>query len=356
MDAIKPTKPSIYYVVQGRRTENDSDYIEHVFMNLNPLEARERAFSYLEYYIQLLQQGKKIFFKLKDKLFEEEIKLERLNNYTVLFSENNFGIDGIAIYMVVNEPIEYMGKLDTVEDRYLIYAVQNLTEDKINNIKHSLIREYSYYRHAKIETSINEDEVNFTSNKKLKLCFQSNIVYTILKTPFDFYFAKIKTDDDNLFYKNVAYDFKVINLKKTTFISKLDWHIIRVHVASLINTKGGNVYLGKYVDGKIINCIQGKKISETTNLLKKNILPYFKNQKYYISFRFVTINKVIIPIIIVNHPYKKFSFYDNITSNNFYYRTKKGLKIISETSKIAEYVIKNGEYKLSDLADILDKL
>lgn len=356
MHTNKSLKPSIYYVVQGRKTENDSDYIEHVFMNVNPLEARERAFSYLEYYIQLLQQGKKIFFKQKDEIVNDEIKLEYLNKYSVSFTENNFGIDGIAIYMVVNEPIDYMEKLDNFEDRYLIYAVQNLTEEKINNIKHSLIREYGYYRHAKIDTSIDESEVNFISNNNSNNCFQSNIVYTTLKTPFDFYFAKIKIDDDNLFYKKVAYDFKVINLKTTTFISKLDWHTIRVHVASLINTKGGNVYLGKYVNGKIINCIQGKNISEATNLLKKNILPFFKSQKYYITFRFVKINQVLIPIIIVKQPYKNFSFYDNITNNNFYYRTKNGLNIISETSKIADYVINKSEYKLSDLNDILDQL
>lgn len=152
-------KPSIYYIVQGRRAENDSDYIEHSFMNVNPLEARERAFAYLEYYVQLLQQGKKIVFKEKDKVVEEQIKLDYFNNYSVSFTENNFGINGISIYMVVNKPIEFMDKLDNVEDRYLIYSVQNLTEGKIETLKNSLIREYAYYKNAKIDTSKEEDEV-----------------------------------------------------------------------------------------------------------------------------------------------------------------------------------------------------
>ena len=349
-------KPSIYYIVQGRRAENDSDYIEHSFMNVNPLEARERAFAYLEYYVQLLQQGKKIVFKEKDKVVEEQIKLDYFNNYSVSFTENNFGLDGIAIYMVVNKPIEYMDKLDNVEDRYLIYSVQNLTEGKIETLKNSLIREYGYYKNAKIDTSKEEDEVKLFSRKKSKLGFNSMLVFKIIKTPFDFYFAKIKIDDSNLFCTKVANDFKVINLKNTTFISKLDWHSVRVHVASLLNTNDGNVYLGKFVNGKIINCLQGKNISETTNLLKQNILPFFQKQKHYISFRFVKINNVIIPIIIVKQSYKNFSFYDNNNNNNFYFRNNKGLQKLNQTEKIAEYVVKNGEYRLSDLANILDKL
>ena len=79
-------------------------------------------------------------------------------------------------------------------------------------------------------------------------------------------------------------------------------------------------------------------------------------QKHYISFRFVKINNVIIPIIIVKQSYKNFSFYDNNNNNNFYFRNNKGLQKMNQTEKIAEYVIKNGEYRLSDLANILDKL
>jgi hypothetical protein len=356
MHANKLVKPAIYYVVQGRSTENDSNYIEHCFMELNPLEARKRAFSYLEYYVQLLQQGKKIFFKEKDKVVEDEIKLEYINNYSVSFAENNFGLDGIAIYMVVNEPIEYMGKVDNVEDRFLIYSIQNLTEEKIENTKQSLIREYGYYIFSKIETFNYEDNLDIVSRKKTKMLNETIYNYTIIKTPFDFYFAKIKIDDSNLFCSKVAYDFKIINLINTTFISKLDWHTIRIHITSLINTDGGNVYLGKYVNGKIINCLHSKSITEITNLLKQNILPFFPKNKNFISFRFVKINKVLIPIIIIKRYYNNYSFYDNITNNNFYYRTKNGLSIMNETEKIAEYVLKNGEYKLSDLNDILEQL
>jgi hypothetical protein len=128
--------------------------------------------------------------------------------------------------MVVNKPIEFMDKLDNVEDRYLIYSVQNLTEGKIETLKNSLIREYAYYKNAKIDTSKEEDEVKSFSRKKSKLGFNSMLVFKIIKTPFDFYFAKIKIDDSYLFCTKVANDFKVINLKNTTFVSKLDWHSV----------------------------------------------------------------------------------------------------------------------------------
>ncbi|MFY8187672.1 MAG: RNA-binding domain-containing protein [Flavobacterium sp.] len=352
----KLVKPPVYYVVQGRATNNDSDYIEQTFANINPLEARERAFSYLEYYVQLLHQGKKIMFKENDKLVNDEIKLEYLNNYKVTFAEDNFGIDGIAIYMVVNDPIDYMNKLDNVNDRFLIYSVQNLDEEKIETLKHSLIREYGYYRNSKIDTSRFESEVSIISKSKPKIGKPTEHVYTILETPFNFFFAKVQIANSDHFCEKVLHDFKVIQLKNTTFISKLNWHTIRIHIASMLNTEGGNVYLGKYSNGKIINCVEGRKIEEIKKQLKNNILPFFKDHKNYISFRFVKINQVIIPIVVVRQPIKNFCFYDNENNNNFYYRNNKGLNKMTETAKIAEYVIQNGTFKTSDYDQFLNLL
>ena len=105
-------QPAIYYVIQGRKLENDSTYIEHTFMDINPEIARQRAFDYLEYYVQLLQQGKQLFFRENEKLVKNEVSLNDIQNATVSFAENNVGIDGIAMYMVVKEPILYMNILD----------------------------------------------------------------------------------------------------------------------------------------------------------------------------------------------------------------------------------------------------
>lgn len=267
--------PAIYYVVQGRATENNTDYIEYAFMDINPLNARERAFSYLEYYVQLLHQGKKISFKDKPNVVDREIKLEYFNNNTVSFSENNFGSDGIAIYMVVKEPIEYMDKTDNLEDRFLIYCVQDLSEIKIETIKKSLIREYGYYRYSKIDTSKIEISISFLKKAKSKMSYQTKLTYTTLKTPFNDFFSIVKSDNSDVFNAKVVQDFKVIDLKTTTFISKLDWHTIRVHVASFLNTDGGKVYLGKFINNQMINCIEETSISKCTALLKKNISPYF---------------------------------------------------------------------------------
>jgi hypothetical protein len=356
MNKKKLVKPAVYYVVQGRATNNDSDYIEHTFLNINPFEARERAFSYLEYYVQLLHQGKKIMFKENDELVNDEINLEYLNNYKVTFAEDNFGLDGIAIYMVVNDPIDYMNKLDKVNDRFLIYSVQNLNEEKIETLKHSLIREYGYYRNSKIDTSRFESEVSIISKCKPKIGKPTEHVYTILETPFNFFFAKIQVANSNQFCEKVLNDFKVIQLKNTTFISKLNWHTIRIHIASMLNTEGGNVYLGKYTNGKIINCLEERKIEETKNKLIINIIPFFKDHKDYISFKFVKINQVIIPIVVVQQPLKNFCFYDKENNNSFYYRNNKGLNKMTETAKIAEYVIQNGTFKTSDYDQFLNFL
>lgn len=356
METKTSSKPAIYYVVQGRAKDNDTNYIEQVFIEINPLNARERAFSYLEYYVQLLHQGKKIFFKEKEKEIGDEIKLECLNNYTVSFAENNFGLNGIAIYMVVNEPIQYMDKLDQIEDRYLIYSIQNVTGNTIESIKHSLIREYGYYRNSKIDTSKMEDSVSLISKSKSKLSFQSNSVFTILKTPFDFFFARFKMNEIASYNERVAKDFEVVNLKKTTFISKLDWHTIRLHITSFLNTEGGKIYLGKVSNKQIINCLNEASVAKCSNLLKKNILTHFPKHKHLLSFRFVKINKVLVPIIEVEVPYRSFCFYDNATNNNFYFRTNKGFAKINETEKIAEYILKNNERSSLWISDMLDNL
>jgi hypothetical protein len=59
-----------------------------------------------------------------------------------------------------------------------------------------------------------------------------------------------------------------------------------------------------------------------------------------LSFRFVKINNVLVPIIEVKGFNKIFCFYDNVPKNNFYFRNKKGLQTINETEKIAEYILR----------------
>lgn len=357
METNNSIAPLIHYVIQGRSIENDNNYIEHKFIDINPLEARIKAFSHLEYYVQLLHQGKKIFFKEKEKIINEEILLENINNYDISFAENNFGLNGIAIYMVVNRQRKILNKIfDFKEERHLIYSIQNLSEYNLENIKHALIQEFRYYNQLNISTSNNQDELTLINFPGSESIFDNNVIYKILKTPINFYFIALKTYQSHLFREQVERDFKVIDLRITTFISKLDWHIINLHIASFLNTDGGKIYLGKLVKNQIVNCIDTTSISICNQLLRKNILKNFPKHKHLLSFKFVKINKVLVPVIEVKFSHRMFSFYNNNESNNFYVRTKKGLEIINETEKIAEYVLKNGEYNLSDLTDILDKL
>lgn len=356
METNNDNYPAIYYVIQGRATENDNNYIEHSFMDINPLVARERAFSYLEYYVQLLHQGKKLFFREKESLVNKQIELDNIHNYNITFAENNFGLDGIAVYMVVNKPIKYMEITDKKEERYLIYSIKNLTETNFETIKNGLIREYGYYRNSNIETKKFEDELIIMNDSKSNYYKNQNIVYTILKTPINFVFTASKINDSKFFLENVLHDFKVIDLQKTTFISKLNWHIIKMHIASFINTNGGRVYLGKFINKQIMNCIEETSLAKCNQILKSNIFPDFLKHKHFLSFRYVTINKVFVPIIEVKSSNRNLSFYNNNSNNSFYYRTKKGLEVMNDTQKIAEYVIKNSETSQFNLDEILDKL
>lgn len=347
--------PAIYYVIQGRKLENDSTYIEHTFMDINPEIARQRAFDYLEYYVQLLQQGKQLFFRENEKLVKNEVSLNDIQNATVSFAENNVGIDGIAMYMVVKEPILYMNILDKKEDRFLIYAIKNLSESDIETTKKSLIREYGYYKYMQIDTSKTEDEVQLIS-KSQKKGFGQNLVYTTLQTPFEFRFADINTKSKQIFRNNINQELKNINLQKSAFITDLDYHNIRIQIASLFNSKGGNVFLCNFNKGIIQPFFDNKSIASITTLIKKEIFSYFPNHKYFLQIHFVRINNVLVPIIEVKIFYNKPCFYDNDIDNSFYYRTEKGLKIISKTEDIVSYITENIVNNKKALNDLLDSL
>jgi Putative DNA-binding domain len=339
--------PEIYYVVQGRSLDDSNEYITHSFIEPNPLEARQRAFSYLEYYVQLLHQGKKIFFKEKDEIINDTVFLKNISSYDISFAENNIGLDGIAVYMVVNLGI-ISKKTENNVEKHLIYSIKNLNEENLENIKYNLIKEFIFYQKSNIDTV--KEQVSIELKNEINSC------YKILRTPTNFFFTALKTYESNSFNELIVKDFKVVDLLKTTFISKLDWHIINIHIASFLNTDGGRIYLGKFTKNKIINSFNESSIEKCTQLLKENIALHFPNHKNFLSFRFVKINNVLVPIIEICRLNRKFSFYNNQTNNNFYIRTKNGIKTMNETEKIVEYTFKNSVFRLSDLNEILDML
>lgn len=348
-------QPAIYYVIQGRKMENDSTYIEHFFMDSSPEISRQRAFDYLEYYVQLLQQGKQLFFRENEKLVKNEIFLRDIQNSTVSFAENNIGIDGIAMYMVVNKPILYMNVLDKKEDRFLIYAIKNLSENDIETTKKSLIREYGYYKYLQIDTSKMEDVVQLIS-KSPKKAFNQNLVYTILQTPFEFRFADNNTKSEQIFRNIVNHDLKNINLQKSAFIFDLDYHNIRIQIASLLNSKGGKVFLCSFKKRIILPLFENQSNTSITTLIKKEIFSYFPKHKYFLKIHFVKINTVLVPIIEVKIFYNKPCFYNNSIENSFYYRTEKGLKTINKTEEIVYYITENIVNNKKALNDLLDSL
>ncbi|QRE33535.1 hypothetical protein H0I49_03195 [Flavobacterium psychrophilum] len=348
--------PAVYYVIQGRALNNDSTYIEHTFMDINPYEARIRAFSYLEYYVQLLQQGKKIFFRENDKMVNTEIKLTEIQNYEISFSENNIGLDGLALYMVINKPITAKDKTDKKEESYLIHAIKNLSSQSIETIKNSLIREYLYYRYFKEETSNIEDQVSLLKKTQKTGFNQPNEFYHILKTPFDFTLADFHSKINQNFRQNISKELRQNNKLKTAFVSNLDYHNIRIQMASLLNTKGGKLFLCNFKNGHILPLFEDKTIFAIKALLKKEIFAYFKKYKNLFTIHFVKINSVLVPIMEVKTVYNQPCYYGNNENNNFYYRTENGLKVMNDTESIVNYIsntILNNKEALDNLLESL---
>lgn len=103
--------PDFYYLVQGRDTTNSNNYIEQCFANINPFDARRRAFDYIEYLIQLLQKDNKLqFLDRNDVIQKNEVQLENINRFKVFYSENNVSQNGIALYLVLNKNMSFIKK------------------------------------------------------------------------------------------------------------------------------------------------------------------------------------------------------------------------------------------------------
>ncbi len=148
-----------------RSSENPHDFIEinEIFQDDNPIEARERAFTVCQNYIDVLLQSigeeyeshEKARVALKKFLEEKEkpSKLTALMNNVgeeeeALFKIENDFDKGISLYMVMSDSKTFItleGEL-IYEDKILIHDLNSELTGIRDHIKKSLIKEFEMYK------------------------------------------------------------------------------------------------------------------------------------------------------------------------------------------------------------------
>lgn len=350
MEKTISNQPLIYYLIQGTSSRNKKSVFNEKFVHDNPLIARKMAFDYFEYNIQLTKENQKeqVTKKIKSKYI-----LDDSNNFIVLKSEQNLSNNGVCLYFVVSNTVIFENKNIQSDNFFLLHVEQAFTDGIVIEMKNALIREISMYQYLNINPTFNESII--------KINFKSAVDFlpdekAIIKTPFDFKRADFNTFLKNLFDCKILVYLNKINHLKSSFINVLDWHNIRIHVSSFLNTNSGYIFLGNIKNTNIVTSIfDGRSLTEITNDLHENISNHFPKHQNYFSFEFITINNALI-IIIVFKTYVTPCYYNNETNNNFYYRDRNGINSMNKTSQIVSYVNNQNSRNVKNIQNIINNL
>jgi len=163
---------------------------EEKFINENPIIAREYAFYFYKNYATILEAHQQLSYKpLKDTpLLSNEnfggIVIEKYSVVDVKYEQPELFDKGIAIYMVVQNPITYRRKTDQKGERFLIHGIWNFDTPDIKNFTAGLIREFGYYENFNYNRAGYDEVVDFLNLDFLKRDFEKTKLHTILSTPF----------------------------------------------------------------------------------------------------------------------------------------------------------------------------
>lgn len=356
METTISNYPLIYYIVKGKSANENNNFFEKEFLDLNPMIARKKAFDYFEYNVHLPNQSKIAASDENLETIKSEFILDKHNKFSVAINEQISENIGVGLYLVINNTIGFANKTEQSEERLLIHVEDYSEPETITEMKKSLVREFSLYKYLDFLTDKNgriiESYYSLLPDNQYNQ-FDNSI---ILKTPFDFKTFDFNTSRKNVFDRKIVYVLNNIFHRTSSFINDLDWHNIRIQMSSFLNTGSGYIFLGNIKNTSIITSVfEGKTITEIRTELDENISKYFPKHSRFFSFEFVTINNALI-VIIVFKTFVTPCFYDNETNNNFYFRGKNGINVMNITAMIVSYVnIQTARHKDS-IQEIIDAL
>ncbi len=156
------------YLLKGtfyRNTDDHSDLVEvyEEFSDENPIEARKRAFSMYQSYIEVLLESKELSYQSHQQAeqvinsFVDSGKKSFALNNPALEMDNDFD-KGLFIYFIPNPEQKMFTKENEVyyPEKYCIHLIDNKKIDLRKQILNSLIFEYNYYVNSNFSTGDQE--------------------------------------------------------------------------------------------------------------------------------------------------------------------------------------------------------
>lgn len=357
---------SIYYVVKGRKKSKNTEvneYYEEHFFDDNPIEARKKAFSYYQNYLSILQENNlliKVESSVPSELTENEsefnsFKIQALGTAHSKYSDSLCFDRGVALYMVINKPIQYMNKKDTKNERFLIHGIFNFQEADMREMIEGLIREYGYYSILNYDKVGHEEQIDFSN---YALGFGK---YSIIATPYNWLYnsylkSKHQVNKSNKRLLFLQDRIKNGSLERNAFETRLSKHKLIKIIASFLNSNGGTLFYG-------IN----EYNRNAENVFKKIRTTFFKNQMQevlksefghlskQITIQFIKVNSKYVAVFKVEIRAKENIFVTENNTKKFFIRTKNGIEQIKDQSLLLDYCI-NRKPRTSIIDDIIDMI
>lgn len=354
----------------------DFIYDEKIFIEQNPILAREKAFSHYNSYIDIILEPNLEHSKIAQRISKRiEKKIIEIDNEKI---EINDFQSGIGIFLIIDEPINE----DNKGDEFLIHGIGFSFSDPQSLID-NLNFENWYYEHYKYDTKDYRINIDFYEADVNEIGIE-----TILKTPFNWETLNLSTENVNNDVKNnesitdeerIDVFFKMIKEGegnqvefKSSLVSYLNTYgeigyskhikfkIIKT-IASFLNSNGGFLFIGVKDDMSILGLendfsLANSKLDNPKDYFRlevdKIIKEHFKVSATNISGEFIKLNEKHIyimtiepsltPVFIFNRTNKDIAMH----KKEFYVRLTGASSVLySEIDDIVEYCLNHWNKK-----------
>jgi hypothetical protein len=305
---LMQAKIAIYYVVKGRKlinpVSNESFFFEKIFIEENPILAREKAFSYYKNYISILEENQ-LLTKTPLNNFPcylnedfEGIELQQYSSSNIVYESSELFDKGVAIYMVINKPMTSLRLHDKEGDRFLIHGIWNFVLGDILTMIRGLKQEYAYYVDYEYHMSGCVIHTNFSVYDKR---YSQNY---ILSTPFNWDNNYYTAQNQQKIQKTVQIKFlqdaiRFGSLEENEYTSKLTKKSMIMNIASLLNHKGGYLFYGINTSRKSENKLSKVNLANFKTKVELILLSEFVTVPQSISLRFIKVGENIVALFEV---------------------------------------------------------
>ncbi len=358
---INPSMPIIYYVLQGCKNENEDTFFEKIFVHTNPIEAREKAFLFYDFYVESLvrlgllktsfKKGLSCNFPIKEKTtfretnFSNEDSLLTLTTKNITYTEPEKFDKGVKLFLVVKTTVNSY-KLN--EKRYLIHGIWNYNWDDLNEIECGILKEYASYK------SLGYEVKNYVTAHELLNVQKKHYTCHVLDTPINLKnnsYLNSNTLQKNLpiaFIEDHMQTIQTSSLSAVDFQESFDTETFTIQLTSFLNKNGGYLYYGinkKRNTTNLFNQLSPEEFKFLTYSVIKNL---FKAQSHLIKLFFIEIDHTLVAVFLIQ-PSPQVIYVNTGNYYILYDRNEKGNTIIVVKEQLADQgvVIDKTTYEFS---------